>query len=170
MFTDLQLNLAKDIVNTCSTLNLKVTTAESCTGGLISSCLTAISGSSDVFDRGFVTYTNQAKIDLLGVAPDLLKLFGAVSEEVAYEMAEGALKQSIAQISIAVTGIAGPSGGTIDKPVGLVHIASASEGFETFHARHIFKGGREEVRRSTVLSSLELILKQINHIKALHVI
>lgn len=170
MFTDLQLNLAKKIVNTCSNLDLKVTTAESCTGGLISSCLTAIAGSSDVFDRGFVTYTNQAKIELLGVAPDLFKLCGAVSEEVAYGMAEGALKQSIAQISVAVTGIAGPSGGTIEKPVGLVHIASASEGFKSFHERHIFKGRREEVRSSTLLASLKLILKQINQIKALNVI
>ena len=170
MFTDLQLNIAKEVVSSCNTLNLRITTAESCTGGLISSCITAIAGSSNIFDRGFVTYTNQAKIDLLGVSPDLFELCGAVSEEVAYVMAEGALERSIAQISVAVTGIAGPSGGTVEKPVGLVHIASASEGFKIFHERHIFKGGREEVRMSTVIASLKLILKQINQIKALNVI
>jgi nicotinamide-nucleotide amidase len=162
MFTDQQLNVARDVINACSAKRLKLATAESCTGGLISGCLTAIAGSSEVFERGFVTYTNEAKSDLLGVAPELFKIAGAVSEEVACAMAEGALKNSNAQLSVSVTGIAGPGGGTNEKPVGLVHIASARKNLVTLHERHVFKGGRDEVRGLTVLASLNLMLEQIN--------
>src|SRR5579884_878093 len=104
---------------------LKIATAESCTGGLVAGLLTEIAGSSDVFERGFVTYSNQAKQELLGVRGELLATHGAVSAEVARAMAQGALSHSKADIAVAVTGIAGPGGGTADKPVGLVHFAAA---------------------------------------------
>ena len=111
MFSNEQLTMAEAVLAACRDAGLKLATAESCTGGLISGCLTAVAGSSDVVDRGFVTYTNEAKSQLLGVELAMFYLHGAVSEEVARAMAEGAINNSAAQISIAVTGIAGPSGG-----------------------------------------------------------
>ena len=161
MFTDEQLGVAGDVLDACRAEGLKLATAESCTGGLIAGCLTAVAGSSDVVDRGFITYTNQAKSELLGVAPELFETKGAVSEEVARAMAEGALKYSSAQISVAVTGIAGPGGGTPDKPVGLVHIACASNGVETLHEKHIFEGDREAVRGQSVLAALKLLTRLV---------
>ena len=110
-------------------------------------------------ERGFVTYTNSAKCEMLSVAPDLFDTVGAVSEDVACAMAEGALKNSAAQITIAVTGVAGPGGGTVDKPVGLVHIACAREGADTLHERHIFGGDREAVRSQTVVAAMRLLIK-----------
>src|SRR3990172_4722477 len=104
---------------------LKLATAESCTGGLVAGLLTEVAGASDVLERGFVTYSNAAKIGMLGVDPELLRRHGAVSAEVARAMAEGALRCSAADVAVAVTGIAGPSGGTAEKPVGLVHFAAA---------------------------------------------
>lgn len=158
MFNDSQIADAEAVLAACRDAGLKLATAESCTGGLISGCLTAVAGSSDVFERGFVTYTNEAKCELLGVDPAQVEALGAVSEEVARAMAEGALKNSLAQISVAVTGIAGPTGGSDDKPVGLVHMAAAREGAETRHARHVFSGDRDAVRSQTVSAALEMLL------------
>jgi nicotinamide-nucleotide amidase len=158
VFSNEQLTMAEAVLAACRDAGLKLATAESCTGGLISGCLTAVAGSSDVVDRGFVTYTNEAKSQLLGVELAMFDLHGAVSEEVARAMAEGAINNSDAQISIAVTGIAGPSGGSSEKPVGLVHIAAAKDGAETLHERHIFSGDREDVRTNTVSTALEMVL------------
>jgi nicotinamide-nucleotide amidase len=116
---------ARVVLDVARAASLKVTTAESCTGGLIAASLTEIAGSSDVFERGFVTYSNQSKTELLGVPADLITQSGAVSEAVARAMAEGALAHARADIAVAVTGIAGPGGGTADKPVGLVFIGAA---------------------------------------------
>jgi len=133
---------------------LVLTTAESCTGGMISAAFTDLSGSSDIFDRGFVTYSNQAKMDMLGVSPATLESYGAVSEQTAREMCQGALKHSLANVTISVTGIAGPTGGTADKPVGLVYIGVASQD-NTQIFKHIFKGNRSEVRQQTVDAALQ---------------
>jgi nicotinamide-nucleotide amidase len=140
---------------------LKIATAESCTGGLIAGLLTEIPGSSDVFERGFVPYSNQAKEELLGVPAALIRQHGAVSEQVARVMAEGAIRNSTAQLSIAVTGIAGPGGGSDDKPVGLVHIAAARAGEATLHRECRFGDiGRTEVRLQSVEVAVEM-LKQL---------
>jgi nicotinamide-nucleotide amidase len=138
---------------------LKIATAESCTGGLLAGLLTEIPGSSDVFERGFVTYSNAAKCDQLGVPDDVIREFGSVSELVAREMAHGALLHSKAQLSVAVTGIAGPSGGVPGKPVGLVHLAAA-RGDHLIH-RHCHFGdiGRTEVRLKSVGAAIDLLLQ-----------
>src|SRR3954467_15599166 len=142
------------LAKACET-GLKIATAESCTGGLVAGLLTEIAGSSDVFDRGFVTYSNQSKEDMLGVPAALLRQHGAVSEAVARAMAHGAVRNSTAQLSVAVTGIAGPGGGSEEKPVGLVHIAAARAGEPTLH-RELRLGdiGRGQVRLSTVGGAL----------------
>jgi nicotinamide-nucleotide amidase len=138
--------------------SLKIATAESCTGGLIAGLLTEIPGSSDVLDRGFVTYSNDAKEAMLGIPPALLRQHGAVSEAVARAMAEGAIRISAAQVSVAVTGIAGPGGGTEDKPVGLVHIAAARAGEATLHRECRFGDiGRGAIRLASVAAALELL-------------
>jgi len=138
-----------------------IATAESCTGGLIAAALTAIAGSSDVVERGFVTYSNEAKMELLGVPPHLIESEGAVSELVARAMAEGALERSNADISVAVTGVAGPGGGSAEKPVGLVHIAVGRRGRGTEHARELFEGDRSEVRLATVDRAFEMMLAML---------
>jgi nicotinamide-nucleotide amidase len=126
----------------------KLVTAESCTGGLLAAAITSLPGSSLWFDRGFVTYSNLSKQQQLLVKPQTLEHYGAVSEQTAREMAEGALKNSNAHISLSVTGIAGPDGGSTDKPVGTVWFAWASSDiFETFAKVHYFKGDRSEIRR-----------------------
>lgn len=137
---------------------LKLATAESCTGGLVAAALTEIPGSSDVFDRGFVTYSNAAKVGMLGVDFDLIMRYGAVSAEVARAMAEGALRCSAADFAVAVTGIAGPGGGTIEKPVGLVHLATAPAP-EGHLARVCRFGdiGRSAVRLATVREAFAMI-------------
>jgi nicotinamide-nucleotide amidase len=135
----------------------KIVTAESCTGGLIAASLTAVPGSSLVVERGFVTYSNDAKIEMLGVPADLIERRGAVSMEVALAMVDGALKNSPADIAIATTGIAGPSGGTDEKPVGLVHIAVARRNGPRLHEEHRFGDiGRHRVQGETVLAALRL--------------
>ena len=137
---------------------LRLATAESCTGGLIAALLTGIAGSSDVFDRGFVTYSNESKTELLGVDKNLIARFGAVSKEVAEDMARGALHYSAAHIAVAVTGIAGPSGGTKAKPVGLVYIAVASRHYEDVIVReNLFKGDRAKVRKKSVDTALSML-------------
>ena len=136
---------------------LTVATAESCTGGLIAGALTAIAGSSAVVERGFVTYSNKAKVELLGVTDWMIEQNGAVSEAVARAMAEGALKRSRADVAVSVTGIAGPGGGSADKPVGLVHLAAAAKGARTLHRECRFgEIGRDEVRFLSVLRAFEL--------------
>ncbi len=136
---------------------LRIATAESCTGGMIAAVLTDIAGSSDVFERGFVTYSNEAKTEMLGVPAELIAKFGAVSEQVAREMAAGALRHARADAAIAVTGVAGPGGGSKEKPVGLVYLAVARKGGEARCERQMFPGGRAEIRRATVARALELL-------------
>jgi nicotinamide-nucleotide amidase len=135
-----------------------IATAESCTGGLIAATLTEIAGSSDVVDRGFVTYSNEAKSDLLDVPPALIAAHGAVSIEVATAMALGALKHSRAAVTVAVTGIAGPGGGSTEKPVGLVYIGIARRDQAVPQVeRHIFEGRRHEIRLQTVARAIDLL-------------
>jgi nicotinamide-nucleotide amidase len=153
------LALAKELLAACEARGWHLATAESCTGGLIIGCLTEIAGSSNVVERGYVTYDNRAKQEVLGVAPDLLASVGAVSEEVARAMAAGARERAGVDLAIAVTGIAGPGGATPTKPVGLVHIAVALEGRPTLHAREIFPGDRSAVRLATVNAALALALR-----------
>lgn len=136
-----------------------LTTAESCTGGGIAQAVTAVSGSSQWFDRGFVTYSNAAKQEMLGVSAALLAQFGAVSEPVAKAMAEGALQHSAATVSIAVTGIAGPAGGSSDKPVGTVCFAWAQIGKETVTVTEHFHGDRAAIRQQTIQFALQRLIK-----------
>lgn len=150
---------AETLLATCRARALRLATAESCTGGLIAGALTAVAGSSDVMERGFVTYTNASKTEMLGVPADLIAAHGAVSEPVARAMAEGALGRSPADIAVAVTGIAGPTGGTAEKPVGLVHLAAARRGGPTLHERRVFDGDRMAVREQTVAAALHLITR-----------
>jgi nicotinamide-nucleotide amidase len=135
---------------------LKLATAESCTGGLISATLTAIAGSSDVVERGFVTYSNEAKREMLGVSEESLAAAGAVSEEVARAMAEGALERSRADIALSVTGIAGPGGATATKPIGLVFIGAAGRGGALMVERNVFPGDRAAVRLASVSAAFRL--------------
>lgn len=151
--------LAKDLLNACEANQLKFATAESCTGGLIAAYLTDIAGSSAVVERGFVSYSNEAKNEMLNVPMALIEKHGAVSEEVACAMAEGAVKNSRANMAVSVTGIAGPSGGTKEKPVGRVHMAVAQDGKTTMHAVHTFEGNRDDVRQQTVAAALHLALQ-----------
>jgi len=162
MFSPALLALAEEVLCAARDKGLRIATAESCTGGLIAGLLTEIPGSSDVLERGFVTYSNQAKEEMLGVPKALLTKHGAVSEAVARAMAEGAVRRSGAQLAVAVTGIAGSGGGTAEKPVGLIHIAASREGRETRHAEHRFGDiGRSAVRLKTVAAALTLLRKLI---------
>ena len=149
---------AERLLALCRAKSVRVATAESCTGGLIAACLTEIAGSSDVVDRGFVTYANEAKRDLLGVPDELLMRVGAVSEEVARAMAEGALTRSDAALAVAVTGIAGPGGGTAAKPVGLVHHVCAGRDGAILHRRVVYPGDRGTVRLATVATALDMLI------------
>ncbi|CUW40374.1 putative CinA (Competence-damage inducible protein) [Magnetospirillum sp. XM-1] len=151
-------DLAAQVLRHAEERGERVATAESCTGGLVAAALTAISGSSRVVDRGFVTYSNEAKAEMLGVPPDLIETHGAVSREVAVAMAEGALAHSRAHAAVAVTGIAGPGGGSADKPVGLVHFALARRGEATRHAEHRFDGDRDGIRLQAALAALGLFV------------
>ena len=158
MFSDALLARAEILLATARTNGVRIATAESCTGGLIAALLTEIAGASDVFGRGFVTYSNQAKQDLLGVPAATLRQHGAVSEPVARIMAEGAIRNSTAQLSVAVTGIAGPGGGSDEKPVGLVHIAVARAGQPTLHRELRFGDiGRSAIRLASVAAALEML-------------
>ncbi|MBX9726959.1 MAG: CinA family protein [Rickettsiales bacterium] len=161
MFSPELLHHAETLLQQLRAQNLTLSTAESCTGGLLSALITEISGSSDVFSHGYITYANAAKTGMLAVPEALLTAHGAVSEEVARAMAEGALHASGASISIAITGIAGPGGATANKPVGLVHLASARRGASTRHHNHNFLGNRSEVRIHAVKAALELLRVQV---------
>lgn len=138
-----------------------MTSAESCTGGLISAAMTDLAGSSEIFDRGFITYSNQSKTDLLGVYSSILEAHGAVSEQTAKAMIEGALRQTPANVAVAVTGIAGPGGGSAEKPVGLVYIGVGIKGQPAHAFKHIFAGDRPSVRAQSVEAALTHILDLI---------
>ena len=160
MFSKKVIELTGELISVCRKKNIKITTAESCTGGLIASCITSVTGSSDVFECGFITYSNNAKSDMLGVPIDMIIADGAVSKTVAVAMSEGALKATPAKLTISVTGIAGPGGGTIEKPVGTVHIASARAEVSTIEQGHIFVGNRDEIRMASVTKAIEMMLNQ----------
>lgn len=147
---------AASLLQTCRKAGLTVALVESCTGGLATGALTAVSGSSDVVDRGFVTYTNEAKTELVGVPAALFDEVGAVSKEVAQAMATGGLERSRADIAVAVTGVAGP-GASESKPAGLVHVAAARRNGDTVHECCMFQGDRDAVRRASVLKAFDLI-------------
>jgi nicotinamide-nucleotide amidase len=158
MFSEGLLATALNLLAAAREKHLRIVTAESCTGGLIAGLLTEIPGSSDVIERGFVTYSNEAKQELLGVPADLLRTHGAVSEPVARAMAQGALKQAHAERSIAVTGIAGPGGGSAAKPVGLVYIAVARPEGDVMTREYRFGDiGRDRVRLASVEKALMLL-------------
>jgi nicotinamide-nucleotide amidase len=149
---------AKQVLKLCRSRGLRVATAESCTGGLVAGALTEIAGSSDVVDRGFVTYSNEAKAELLGVPQATLKRYGAVSAQTAKAMAAGALKNSHADIAVSITGVAGPGGGTKQKPVGLVHFAAAKRGGRSIAQKKLFGAvGRSRVRQLSVLQALQML-------------
>ncbi|WP_426028679.1 CinA family protein [Brevundimonas sp. TWP2-3-4b2] len=161
MFPDDIDALARQVIETALVRGLMIATAESCTGGLIAGALTAVPGSSAVLERGFVTYSNAAKTGMLGVSADLIDRHGAVSEPVARAMAAGAVERSGAPVSVSVTGIAGPDGGSDDKPVGLVHFGAVGPA-GLIHARHRFGDlGREGIRLESVRVALRLLLDRI---------
>jgi nicotinamide-nucleotide amidase len=150
MITPSLLTEARSLLTACRARGIRLATAESCTGGLVIATLTAIAGSSDVVDCGFVAYSNQAKHEVLGVPMELLTRVGAVSDEVVRSMAEGALHRSQAEIAVSVTGVAGPGGGTVDKPVGLVCFGLASRGQAVTGDRQVFPGDRTAIRAAAV--------------------
>jgi nicotinamide-nucleotide amidase len=152
---------ATDILARARARGLRIATAESCTGGLVAGTLTAIAGSSDVFERAFVTYSNEAKTEMLGVDADLVRRHGAVDREVAEAMAAGALARSRANVAVAITGIAGPGGGSAAKPVGLVHFAVARGARIEPAERRFGDLGREAVRLAAVAEALDLIDRAI---------
>lgn len=155
MFPDLIRQLAEAVLAEYAGSARTVATAESCTGGLIAGALTDVAGSSRVVERGFVTYSNLAKTEMLGVPPNLLHTHGAVSAETAVAMAVGAINHSRADVAVAVTGIAGPGGATETKPVGRVHIATAVRRGPATHKEYTFQGDRTAIRMAAVLAALE---------------
>ncbi len=162
MFDPRSISIASEVLALARERGLKLTTAESCTGGLIAGALTEIAGSSDVFDRGFVTYSNAAKMQMLDVSDISLQQFGAVSDSVAKEMAFGAIANSDADIAVSVTGIAGPDGGTTEKPVGLVWFGIHAQGQIPTAEKKIFTAnGRSYVRKRTVVHALTLLKSTI---------
>jgi nicotinamide-nucleotide amidase len=161
MIPDILLTEAEALLAACRSKSYRLATAESCTGGLIAAVLTAIAGSSDVVDRGFVTYSNAAKNELLGVPMALIQTHGAVSDEVARAMAAGALTRSRATIAISVTGLAGPGGGNAEKPVGLVCFGLAKKGQPVISEHHILPGDRSGVRAAAVGHAFAMIRARV---------
>jgi nicotinamide-nucleotide amidase len=157
MITHALLDEATSLLDACRAKGVRITTAEGCTGGLIAAALTAIAGSSDVLERGFVTYSNEAKTEMLGVPTELIASVGAVSEPVAQRMAEGALLHSHADIAVSVTGVLGPGGGSVEKPVGLVCFALARRGAAVAGEHCVFPGDRTAIREATVARAFALI-------------
>lgn len=153
---DALIKSAEELLETCRKRGWKLATAESCTGGMVAATLTAVAGSSDVVDRGFVTYTNDAKNEMIGVPMELFASVGAVSEDVACAMAEGARLTAKVDLASGITGVAGPGGGSDEKPVGLVHIA-ASSAAQTIHERCQFDGDRHEIRLAAALKALRMM-------------
>jgi nicotinamide-nucleotide amidase len=148
---------AEMVLATCRAAGLMLATAESCTGGMVAAALTDIAGSSDVVERGFVTYSNAAKAELLGVPPALIAAHGAVSAEVAEAMAQGALSRAPVGLAVSITGIAGPGGATPGKPVGLVYFGITRQGSAARTERHVFAGDRAGVRHAAAMRALELL-------------
>ncbi|MBK9078616.1 MAG: CinA family protein [Hyphomicrobium sp.] len=162
MFAPELIASAEALLNACRSRNLKITAAESCTGGLVTGILTEIPGASEAFDRGFVTYSNAAKSEMLGVPAPVIARHGAVSAAVALAMVEGALKHAPADVAVAITGIAGPDGGTIQKPVGLVYIAAHRKGGDAVAHRFNFTSGtRYGIRMESVREALRLALEAV---------
>ena len=157
MLPDSTLTAAESILAACRSKGIRLATAESCTGGMIAAALTAIAGSSDVVDRGFVAYSNEAKHQMIGVPMSLIDAHGAVSQEVARAMAEGALARSRAAIAVSVTGVVGPGGGSEDKPVGLVCFGLARTGQPACSERQVFPGDRGEIRAAAVAHAFTMI-------------
>ncbi|MDE3059554.1 MAG: CinA family protein [Pseudomonadota bacterium] len=158
MFSEALRKQAAELLDSCRRKGWKIASAESCTGGLIAALLTEIPGSSDVFERGFVTYSNTSKTEMLGVDAGLITKHGAVSEEIAAAMAQGAQTQAKVNLAVAVTGIAGPGGGAAQKPVGLVYVALAARGDGVTVERCLFSGGRSEIRIASVAKAVEMLL------------
>ncbi len=157
MFEAETLTLAQAVLDACRVRGWHVGTAESCTGGLVAAALTAIAGSSDVVERGFVAYSNEAKSELLGVPPAIIAAHGAVSAQTAAAMAEGALARAPVDLAVSVTGVAGPGGGSLEKPVGLVHFGLARRGGACRTERHVFPGDRAAVRDRALREALVLL-------------
>jgi nicotinamide-nucleotide amidase len=154
--------LLREVVHALKRQGLMLATAESCTGGWVAQVITSVAGSSEWFERGFVAYTNLAKREMLGVSTTILSRYGAVSEQTARAMAEGALTHSHAQVALAITGIAGPSGGTPEKPVGTVCFAWAVKKRDTISRKQVFSGDRGAVRRQSVAMALQGLLEYLN--------
>jgi len=164
MSSEAILHSARLLLDACRQKGVMLATAESCTGGLIAGTLTEVAGSSDVVDRGFVTYSNEAKNEMIAVPMMLIDENGAVSEEVARAMADGAVKNSNADLAVAVTGVAGPGGGSAEKPVGLVHVATARKNGDIHHQRMEYGDlGRFEIRQATITTALEMLQGQVSN-------
>jgi len=161
MFSEKLLRAAAELLHNCKRKGLKLATAESCTGGLVSALLTEIPGSSTVFERGFITYSDASKTELLGVDSALIAEHGAVSEAVAANMAQNAMQRARTEIAVAVTGIAGPDGGTKEKPVGLVYIAVAAHDTIIVESNH-FTGSRTDIRLQSVAKALDMLSDKIS--------
>src|SRR5688500_18100633 len=157
MFDPETLNLAESVLAACRSRSWHVATAESCTGGLVAAALTAIAGASDVVECGFVTYSNDAKMELLGVPRETIAAHGAISAETAAAMARGAVARAGLDLAVSITGIAGPSGGTLLKPVGLVYLGVARKDGAARVEPRVFLGDRAAVRRAAVIEALELL-------------
>jgi nicotinamide-nucleotide amidase len=151
------LALAQSVLEACRARGWHVATAESCTGGLVAAALTAIAGASDVVERGFVAYSNEAKSELLGVPPATIAAYGSISAETAAAMARGAIGRAAVDLAVSVTGIAGPGGGSATKPVGLVFLGLARRDGQSRTERHVFPGDRAAVRNAALLRALRLI-------------
>jgi nicotinamide-nucleotide amidase len=162
IFPPVLLAKAAKVLSVAIERKLTICTVESCTGGLVAACLTEVAGSSAVIDRAFVTYSNRAKTEMVGVSAELIEAHGAVSAPVARAMAEGGIRTSDAPLSVAITGIAGPGGGTIEKPVGLVHFATARTGRVQQLERRFGDIGRTEIRLASVDVALDLLLTMMD--------
>lgn len=154
-------SLVEELSLLLASKNIRLVTAESCTGGMIAAAMTDRSGSSSLFERGYVTYSNESKIEELGVSSATIETYGAVSAQTAIEMAQGALKNSHADIAVSVTGIAGPSGGTDEKPIGLVYIGIAQHNKDPEAIKNNFDGDRTSIRQATVEKALELLIERL---------
>ncbi len=165
MLNDKLAKTANELLKSLRKKKMRLATAESCTGGLIAMAITDIPGSSEVFERGFVTYSNESKIDLLTVPTFYMEDYGAVSMEVAVAMAEGALLMSRADVSVSVTGCAGPGGGTEEKPIGTVFIGCSLKNHDTVFEKFLFKGNRQEIREQSAEAALKMALEVISVIQ-----
>ena len=157
MFDRAIISLAEKVLARARYLGLKIAVAESCTGGLLAGALTSVAGSSDVFERGFVTYSNAAKIEMLAVPSDTIASYGAVSAETTAAMARGAVRRAQADVAVAITGIAGPGGGSPQKPVGLVYLGMARRDGACRVERRVFTGDRGEIRQAALVEALRML-------------